>query len=224
MPQVNLDLSEDLIARVQLTAKTAGLSIEDLLTKQIEETFNVQQPDFFKTAHPDDLSSEKNIDYTVLQHYLRVQDWEEADYETYLAIIKCCGLTEGQYLSSLVSKTMGYTEVAESIPATDLRTINQLWLKYSQGKFGFSTQKRIHIKMGGTIPCVQDVAGFYKALGWELQDSENKSLGTVRHHQYQFTLDAPRGHLPSHRFWRSNLHNWHNFFSPFLVRLLKFGM
>ncbi len=33
----------------------------------------------------------------------------------------------------------------------DLRTIDQLWVKYSQGRFGFSVQKKIWLQCGGKV-------------------------------------------------------------------------
>ena len=37
----------------------------------------------------------------------------------------------------------------EKFTCTDLRTIDQLWIKYSNGRFGFSVQKRIWESVGG---------------------------------------------------------------------------
>ena len=38
----------------------------------------------------------------------------------------------------------------DNFPCEDLRTIDQLWVKYSDGRFGFSVQKRIYQNLGGT--------------------------------------------------------------------------
>ena len=38
-----------------------------------------------------------------------------------------------------------------NFPCDDLRTIDQLWVHYSNGKFGFSVQKKIYMdELGGT--------------------------------------------------------------------------
>jgi len=36
----------------------------------------------------------------------------------------------------------------EKFPCEDLRTIDQLWVEYSNGSFGFSVQKRIYRSVG----------------------------------------------------------------------------
>ncbi|HYX15858.1 MAG TPA: GUN4 domain-containing protein [Nostoc sp.] len=38
----------------------------------------------------------------------------------------------------------------ENFPCTDLRTIDRLWVKYSNGHFCFSVQKRIWLECGGS--------------------------------------------------------------------------
>jgi hypothetical protein len=45
----------------------------------------------------------------------------------------------------------GYLDIEsiEKFPCTDLGTIDQLWVKYSYGRFGFSVQKRIWESVGG---------------------------------------------------------------------------
>jgi len=40
------------------------------------------------------------------------------------------------------------TEDIDNFPCEDLRTIDQLWVKYSNGRFGFSVQKRIYQSLG----------------------------------------------------------------------------
>ena len=43
------------------------------------------------------------------------------------------------------------SEDIENFPCEDLRTINQLWLDYSDGKFGFSVMKEIYESRVGTL-------------------------------------------------------------------------
>ncbi|CCQ59603.1 GUN4 domain-containing protein, partial [Crocosphaera watsonii] len=39
----------------------------------------------------------------------------------------------------------------DNFPCEDLRIIDQLWVKYSNGQFGFSVQKQIYMdELGGT--------------------------------------------------------------------------
>lgn len=228
MPQVNLDLSDDLLERIQMTAKTANLSVEELLQGRLEEWFDPSQPDFFKFATPDDLSSEKEVDYSILQFYLKNGNWEEADYQTYLAVLKCYGLIEGQRLLDIQMEGK-YHEIiiklAESFPITDLKTINQLWLKYSQGKFGFSVHKKLLIKCNGIL--AGNLELFYRTVGWT---REKQSTSGTSHWEYlgynnlDFSLGAPTGHLPSYRFLSHDMSTWSNFM-PYLLKLVvKHGL
>jgi hypothetical protein len=48
-----------------------------------------------------------------------------------------------------------------NFPCTDLRTIDGLWVKYSNGHFGFSVQKEIYLSVGGKAD------GKYYSKAWE---------------------------------------------------------
>ena len=75
----------------------------------------------------------------------------------------------------------------EKFPCEDLRTIDQLWVKYSQGRFGFSVQKQIY----------QEVQEHYRKfgdrVGWRYKEN------WILYSEITFGLDAPRGHLPFNR-------------------------
>lgn len=73
------------------------------------------------------LKSERGVDYTKLRDLLATRKWQEANRETTIKMREAAG---GEYLDRL--------------PCEDLRTIDQLWVKYSNGLFGFSVQKRIY--------------------------------------------------------------------------------
>ena len=86
-----------------------------------------------------ELRSEKRVDYTQLQEFLRKQLWKEADEETARVVLKAASQEEKSYLNS---------EDLKKLPSTDLYTIDQLWLKSSKGRFGFSVQKEIWLSVG----------------------------------------------------------------------------
>lgn len=89
---------------------------------------------------PDDLISERDVDYTNLRDLLKAGQWKEADQETLAVILKAANREEEEYLN---------VESIENFPCTDLYTIDQLWIKYSGGQFGFSLQKEIWLGVGG---------------------------------------------------------------------------
>ncbi|WP_258005796.1 GUN4 domain-containing protein, partial [Cylindrospermopsis raciborskii] len=64
------------------------------------------------------------------------------------------------------------TEDAENFPCKELRTIDNLWLKYSQGKFGISVRQEIYKNLGGTkLIDVNVWRSFGNKVGWRKQGS-----------------------------------------------------
>ncbi|MEB3339499.1 GUN4 domain-containing protein [Okeania sp.] len=81
-------------------------------------------------------SIDKEIDYTALENLLSSDKFEEADEETLKILLSLVGRENNYWLD---------LEHIENIPCQDLDKINQLWIYYSNGKFGFSIQKEIWI-------------------------------------------------------------------------------
>jgi len=131
----------------------------------------------------DDLSSEKNIDYTRLRDLLAAGNWKEADQETYRVMIQAVGKETGNWFT---------TDELLNFPCVDLKTIDRLWAKYSNGKFGFSVQKKIYLECGG-IPDGRYYEEAYKKFG--------DRVGWRRNEQWVFNVtystSSPEGHLPS---------------------------
>ncbi|OUL20087.1 hypothetical protein BV378_30265 [Nostoc sp. RF31YmG] len=110
------------------------------------------------------LRSNVGIDYTILRDLLAAGSWKEADEETGRVMLNAVEQEGRHYFSQ---------EVIKKFPCEDLRTINQLWLHYSNNKFGFSVQKNIWINCGGTSELVEyDVfqmkvfQKFMDTIGW----------------------------------------------------------
>ncbi|MBW4631740.1 MAG: GUN4 domain-containing protein [Iphinoe sp. HA4291-MV1] len=58
-------------------------------------------------------------------------------------------------------------ESINNFPCTDLSTIDQLWVKYSNAHFGFSVQKRIWQEVGGKPDIDMKIyINFCKCVGW----------------------------------------------------------
>ncbi len=124
------------------------------------------------------LKSEVGINYTKLRNLLAKQKWEEADKETYEVMIKAVGKRLGDWFTS---------DELLNFPCQDLSTIDQLWVKYSQGKFGFSVQKEIYLSVGGKLGSYEyeTFKRFYETVG--VVD------GVV---DIKYCITPPRGHLP----------------------------
>ena len=93
----------------------------------------------------DNLDFNQGVDYSKLQTLLREGRWKEADYETYIVMLKVVGRKEGDWIRPKEMK---------SFPSNDLLIINSLWTKYSNGKFGFSTQKQIYERVRSSLKAI----------------------------------------------------------------------
>jgi hypothetical protein len=144
------------------------------------------QPVTSPTSAPDDdLSSEQGVDYTWLRDLLKAGSWKAADLETAHRMLEAAGRKENDYLRP---------EELKNFPCEDLRTIDRLWVKYSQGKWGFSVQKRIYVKCGakldGQYPGDKIWYEFCRRVGWRKDNVLNYS---------DLTFDpsiSPAGEIP----------------------------
>ena len=137
--------------------------------------------EFLQTNFPEGitpLNSEREIDYTPLQKLLAQQDFQAADK---LTLEKMCELA-GE--DAIKRKWLYFTEV-ESFPVTDLQTINRLWLLHSEGKFGFSVQRELWLRLG------KNWESLWAQIAWK-----NGNKWTRYPNEFVWTLDAPKGHLP----------------------------
>ena len=161
-------------------------------TIDIEEKYSLEKVDVDKLLQvspgtQDDLSSERGVDYTKLRDLLAARSWKEADYETYLVMLQAIGREEGDWL---------HPDELLNFPCTDLHTIDRLWVKYSNGRFGFSVQKKIYLDVGGKPDGRYDEEAFLNfcdAVGWrENEDWLDKAI---------YDISASQGHLPLSFFY-----------------------
>ncbi|GGA54193.1 GUN4 domain-containing protein [Okeania sp. KiyG1] len=135
-----------------------------------------------------ELLSDKNVDYTKLREFLANGEWKKADMETARCMLKVAGQEEQRYLD---------IEDIENFPCTDLRTIDQLWVKYSDGKFGFSVQKEIYQNLGGKKEYNEELwKEFADKVGWR------KGEKWLYYSELTFDISTHyKGHLPSRVGW-----------------------
>jgi hypothetical protein len=115
-----------------------------------------------------------------LRDLLKAGNWKKADKETLTVMLKAAGKGAENYL---------YSDDIKNFPCTDLRTIDQLWVKYSNGRFGFSVQKRIWESVG------RDNRKFGDRIGWRKGMFFNKVW--LNYSELTFSLEArDDGHLP----------------------------
>ena len=138
-----------------------------------------------------ELTSKKGVHYNKLRKLLEEGKWKEADQETADVMLKAA-----------VSERLGWLGESDinNFPCDDLRTIDQLWVKYSNGKFGFSVQKKIwYEELNGTSRKDEKIwYEFCDRVGWR------KGGTYVSYSDFTFELQdtTPVGHLPWEIFRR----------------------
>lgn len=156
--------------------------------------------------------------YGKLENYLRIGDWEEADNETVAVIIKILTKELGDEFTSDLEDNKrkiknGYfiTNInlqglsAENIiliPAIHLKYIDQLWTKYSSGRFGFSVQKRIAREIEQRNHHYGSLIRFGKRVGWHV-DGDWIVITDI-----EFSTNAPPGHLPYQLYIAANSYRY----------------
>jgi hypothetical protein len=131
-----------------------------------------------------ELKPAKGVNYHPLEQFLKAGKWREADQETANKMLEVAGRTKEGWLR---------TGDIDNFPSEDLRTIDQLWVKYSDGRFGFSVQKRIYQSLGGTRSYDSKVwEAFLDQVGWRVGGS------WLEYAHLKFNQTAPGGHLPNY--------------------------
>jgi hypothetical protein len=177
-----LSLRDEDVAPIEMRVISQIESAWASLDLASSEPAEVESSDRFSSV-TDNLDSEPQVDYSRLQDLLAAGKWQEADRETEAVMIKAAGRAEDGWLSE---------EDLEAFPCEDLRRIDELWVKSSNGHFGFSVQKRIWNSIEETTQDadVEIWKRFGDKVGWRLNDS------WVGYRNLTFSLDAPEGHLP----------------------------
>jgi hypothetical protein len=125
------------------------------------------------------------MDYTKLRDFLKAGKWKEADDETLRVMLAVAKREKIGWLN---------VEHIDNFPCADLRTIDQLWVKYSDSKFGFSVQKRIYQGLSGkrdTFVRREEIWDkFGDKVGWR------KGGSWLYYKDIAFDKKAPEGHLP----------------------------
>jgi len=121
--------------------------------------------------------------YTAMLNYLANGRWREADRETYEVMCQVIGKRGGSW----------HPKDIQTFPCEDLRILDQLWVQFSSGRFGFSVQRDIYVAVGGKLD------GRYEEEAWlEFCDRvrwrvEGKYLTDDK---MTFNPTGARGHLP----------------------------
>ncbi|MEM1426530.1 MAG: GUN4 N-terminal ARM-like repeat domain-containing protein [Cyanobacteria bacterium P01_H01_bin.130] len=118
------------------------------------------------------------VDYQPVQGCLMAHEFEEGDRQTLKLMCELAGPTA-------VARNWLYFTEASQFPALDLQALDRLWLIYSAGKFGFSVQQELWLGVQ------RDWEKFWPKIDWKEGNHWTRYPG-----EFQWTLDAPKGHLP----------------------------
>jgi GUN4-like len=121
-----------------------------------------------------------NVRYADLERYLKNEQWEEADDETY------------RLMNTEVGKNGEWFDPDDlrNFPCEPLRAIDGLWVKHSRGKFGFSVQKKLYLECGGVLD------GKYYKEAWTKFCEANGWVVKGRWAPVEFDTSSPDGYLP----------------------------
>src|SRR5919202_1133454 len=147
------------------------------------------------------------VDYSKLEELLNAHQWKEADRETYLVMLQAVGRQKEGWMRA---------QELSNFPCTVLCKIDQLWVAYSDGKFGLSVQQRIWRSIGGhsdqfdsaTFCTLGDYVGWRRNNEWLSYD------------RFTFSLEAQEGQLPSPGYGVQRWHEWQPSCRDFFPRVL----
>ncbi|MBO1046617.1 MAG: trypsin-like serine protease [Dolichospermum sp. DEX182a] len=120
-----------------------------------------------------------------LEALLKAGKWREADLETWELMKKLTKREQEGWLG---------VEDVKNFPRQELRKMDQLWVKYSNGKFGFSVQKQIRLELRRESNGESDWDTYKKLsdhVGWRKHDT------WLSYDSYTFSTNAPPGYLPT---------------------------
>jgi len=136
--------------------------------------------------------------YQKLDALLQAKKWKEADLETAKMIYALSQeeLPESSAYRTYLSHQFS-TEHIAVLPSKELNRINNLWLKYSKGRFGFSVQKRLWKKLLKQFDGDNDIF-----IDDEIQEKFGDTVGWRKEEDWlyfsdlNYSITAPPGHLP----------------------------
>lgn len=121
-----------------------------------------------------------------LERQLSSEKLREADIETSKIILKLAGRNKKGWLKR---KDIG------KLPCKYLEKLDSLWMKYSDGLFGFSAQGEVWLASGGEsgVYHTQTDKLFRESIDWPSSSGPDRSY-------IKYNFSAPKGHLPAEIF------------------------
>ncbi|CAN6485441.1 unnamed protein product [Victoria cruziana] len=153
----------------------------------LSQRFSVTCSSTNPTATAAAATSSQSPSLDLLESYLSSQQFQLADEETRRLVIVLAGEAAQK------RKYVFFSEV-QFIPTSYLSAIDELWRKHSNGKFGYSVQRRILKKVRA------DFSRFFVKVGWMKKLETEVEQYTYRSFPSEFVWElndqTPEGHLP----------------------------
>ncbi|KAF8765295.1 hypothetical protein HU200_008667 [Digitaria exilis] len=148
-------------------------------------TANSSAPTPVTPAAPADSPPTPSID--LLSRQLAARDYRQADETTRALLIELAGES---------ARRRGYVFFSEVqfISTEDLRTIDKLWKEHSNGKFGYSVQRRLWEKSRRDFTRFFIKIGWMKKLDTEIEQYNYRAFPDE--FMWEMKDDTPEGHLP----------------------------
>jgi hypothetical protein len=136
------------------------------------------------------LWSECQTNYILLWRFLDQKDWKAANFETLKRLLEASGQPkpgETETVETIKIETIDL----ERIPLVDLQTIDGLWSKASNGRFGFKAQLKLWREVDAGPDKGREFENFGKLVDWRRNNS------WISYSFADFSDNAARGHLPT---------------------------
>lgn len=172
------------------------------------------------------LISQKGIDYNNLNRLLSIKKWKAADQETRKILLQLYSVEDSRFIP---------VERLSNIGNEDFLIIDYLWVKHSQGHFGYSTQKKILQELGEEIEIPdeeepedneddsyqsweerrerererleREEKRFGQTVGWYDGDAQD----WLTYNELNFSDEAPKGHLPKLNLDWGDVYVWQTY-------------
>ncbi len=158
-----------------------GISEELTPVLKKKDQFKVENSvdELVQQVRPFNLEDNPKKDFNRLYDLLIERNWKEANAETHCLILR---ISKKKHLWQLDKRTI------KRFPYDTLRTIDELWIQFSEKEFGFSIQKEIYRECFERFGAL-NYNLFGERVGWK----SNKGWHTYVNYDVS---TPPRGHFP----------------------------
>jgi hypothetical protein len=190
--------------KAQDKLKEINYAYEFLNSYNSSTTLQANKSQSRNNANQTELEVNLKADYSKLENLLAANKWKEADIETKMVMLRVASREKEGWLRS---------EDVNKFPCQDLLALDQLWLKYSIGNFGFSAQKiiwhRLGCKADPWMPTqTQSECRFGAYVGWYVNNSWLRQWDDFSYNSQARAGSIPREYIFILGGWWSYSHSW----------------